>query len=239
MKRTLVVDLDGTLTVDRKGVPYPDKDLDGDVARAVAAARESGWGVQIMTARGMRTYNHDRALVEQHVRPSVAAWLALREVAHDQLHVGKPWCGPGGFYLDDRNLHLEEAVARFTGPYAGLRVAVRVSGVVGDPVAVHRHLTRLDRWLEVVSFDYDHVARDGGDVALDDERVGADVPFDWTLWCRPPGPAAGPAAWFAAWAERLTEPLPVGHAGGDAIAAFALVPGELTFAQAFALADLR
>ncbi len=232
MKRSLIVDLDGTLTVDRKGVPYPDKELDADVARAVAAAHASGWGVQVMTARGMRTYNHDRALVEEHIRPSVAAWLALRDVAHDQLHVAKPWCGPGGFYVDDRNLHLEETVARFTGAYAGLRVAVRVRGVVGDPAFVHRHLARLDRWLEVVSFDY-------GDVALDDERVGADVPFDWTLWCTPPGPAAGPAAWFATWAERLTDAVAVGHAGSDAIAAFALAPGEPTFADALALADLR
>ena len=239
MKRSLIVDLDGTLTVDRKGVPYPDKDVDADVARAVAAAHGAGWGVQVMTARGMRTYNHDRALVEQHIRPSVAAWLALREVAHDQLHVAKPWCGPGGFYVDDRNLHLEEAVARFTGAYAGLRVAVRVHGAVEDPALVHRHLARLDRWLDVVSFDYDRVAHDVGDVALDDERVGANVPFDWTLWCRPPGPAAGPAAWFATWAERLTEPVAVGHAGSAAIAAFALAPGAPTFADAFALADLR
>lgn len=226
MKRTLVVDLDGTLTVDEKGVPYPEKAVEPRMARVVEAARGSGWGVQVLTARGMRTYNHDRTLVEQHVLPGVNAWLALRGVPHDAVHVAKPWCGPGGFYLDDRNLHLEEAAFRFTGPFAGLRVGVRVRGPVADRGEAWRHLVRLDRWLEIVRFDLGIPRSDLPSPARDDERIDADVPVDWTLWCDAPHPRAGPAAWLAAWAERLRERSPIGFRGDDGIAAFALVPGE-------------
>src|SRR5690606_8599398 len=118
-RRTVVVDLDGTLTVDIKGVAYPDKPLNDAVAGAVGAAGQQGYGVLVLTARGMRTWKNDRALVEQHVRPGIEAWLAAHDVPHDALQTGKPWCGPRGFYVDDRNLHPEEFVFRFTGPWAG------------------------------------------------------------------------------------------------------------------------
>jgi capsule biosynthesis phosphatase len=113
----LLVDLDGTLSIGAPGSPYPDRALRTDVADAVAAAARRGYGIRVHTARGMRTYNDDRDLVERHVRPPVEDWLARRGVAHEGVLTGKPWCGPSGFYVDDRALHPEECVFRFTGPY--------------------------------------------------------------------------------------------------------------------------
>lgn len=147
----VVVDLDGTLTVDEPGVAYPDKALDDRVAAAARAARAMGYGVMVLTARGMRTWKNDRALVEEHVRPGVLRWLEAKGVDADEVHVAKPWCGPGGFYVDDRNLHVEEFVFRFGGPLAGKPVAVRLEGRAPTPSELAR-LARVERWLDVCSW---------------------------------------------------------------------------------------
>ena len=146
----VIVDLDGTLTIDEKRVPYPEKRLNDAVAAAVGRAPERGYGVMVMTARGMRTWKNDRAKVEEHVRPGVEAWLAAKAVSPEQVHVGKPWCGPRGYYVDDRNLHLEEFVFRFDGPYADAPVEAVVIGTPDGPLRpVHTRLTHVERWLDV------------------------------------------------------------------------------------------
>jgi len=36
------------------------------------------------------------------------AWLERHEVPHDQVIVGKPWCGFEGFYVDDKTVRPSE-----------------------------------------------------------------------------------------------------------------------------------
>ncbi|MFT4622153.1 MAG: capsule biosynthesis phosphatase [Myxococcota bacterium] len=220
----VIVDLDGTLTVDDPSRPYPDKALNRAVAEAVAAAPGAGYRVMVMTARGMRTWKNDRAKVEEHVRPGVEAWLAKMQVRPEQVHVGKPWCGPRGFYVDDRNLHLEEFVFRFAGPYAGQPVRAVVTGVPEGPLApVHTHLTRVERWLDVCSWVY----TDAPAESVHDRRLGAGdgrAPM-WTLVLPLDSGRPCAEAWFALHADDHTGGpgvvLPDGGRGG-----FALVPAS-------------
>jgi capsule biosynthesis phosphatase len=36
------------------------------------------------------------------------AWLDRHQVPYDELHVGKPWGGKGGFYVDDKAIRPDE-----------------------------------------------------------------------------------------------------------------------------------
>jgi capsule biosynthesis phosphatase len=42
--------------------------------------------------------------------PGILAWLQKNDVAFDEIHVGKPWCGREGFYIDDRAIRPSEFV---------------------------------------------------------------------------------------------------------------------------------
>jgi capsule biosynthesis phosphatase len=35
-------------------------------------------------------------------------WLKRHEVPFDEIHVGKPWCGFDGFYVDDKAIRPTE-----------------------------------------------------------------------------------------------------------------------------------
>jgi capsule biosynthesis phosphatase len=40
--------------------------------------------------------------------PVIIEWLRRHDVPFDELHVGKPWCGTDGFYVDDRAVRPSE-----------------------------------------------------------------------------------------------------------------------------------
>lgn len=242
----VVIDLDGTLTIDDRTVGYPERPLNRPIAAAMEAAGERGYGVMVLTARGMRTWKGDRALVEENVRPGVEAWLEQQGLEPDQVHVAKPWCGPRGFYVDDRNLHLEEFEFRFRGPFAGRPVRVEVRGRwSGEARPLHGALTRLERWLDVVSYDYqvDGLDPDAlsrlGDALIDAEHTAAlrlVVPVDDRL------PAV--AGWFALHAQLLMERAPAALVdlgrqvgSGRRLGRFALVPESAKGRSVAALHD--
>lgn len=223
MRRYVVVDLDGTLTLDVSSLPYPDKPLNAAVAEATAAARARGFGVMVLTARGMRTWKNDRALVEANVRPGVEAWLEKHGVARDEVQVAKPWCGPRGFYVDDRNLHPEEFVFRFAGPWSAEVFQAVVVGHADDLRAAHVRNMRVERWLEIGAWRYvDHPdAVELGD-ALIGEGDGRHA--RWSLVVQLGGRWVDPAGWLAFEHADLAG-APVVVRRGDA--GFAIVPTEL------------
>ena len=67
----LVVDLDGTLTIEGSAKRYED----------------------VLNAETL---------------PVIVEWLKRNAVPFDEIHVGKPWCGAGGFYIDDRAIRPSE-----------------------------------------------------------------------------------------------------------------------------------
>jgi len=70
--------------------------------------KAKGFGIVIHTARNMRTYEENVGKIVANTVPVILDWLAKHEVPYDELRVGKPWCGDGGFYVDDKAIRPDE-----------------------------------------------------------------------------------------------------------------------------------
>lgn len=107
MKR-LVIDLDGTITLDEPKLGYPDKLPNLAVVARLREYSAMGFTIVIQTSRNMRTYENSIGLINAHTLPVIIDWLNRHNVPYDEIHVGKPWCGTDGFYVDDRAIRPSE-----------------------------------------------------------------------------------------------------------------------------------
>lgn len=110
MKR-LVFDLDGTLTHDDPDVGYPERAPNAAMVEKLRAYREQGFTIVICSARNMRTYGGDLGKINANTLPVILDWLARHQIPYDEIHVGKPWCGTEGFYVDDKAVRPSEFLA--------------------------------------------------------------------------------------------------------------------------------
>lgn len=106
MKR-LIVDLDGTITVD-SDAPYADKVPNLPLIKRLRDYHENGYEIVIHTSRQMRTFDGNIGKINVHTLPAILEWLARHKVPFDEVVVGKPWCGFDGFYIDDRCVRPQE-----------------------------------------------------------------------------------------------------------------------------------
>lgn len=107
MKR-LIFDLDGTLTVNEPDVPYGNKKPNLEVVAGLKKYRSEGFTIVIATARNMRTFEGSVGKINAFTLPQVVSWLDANEIPYDEIHVGKPWCGHEGFYVDDKAIRPSE-----------------------------------------------------------------------------------------------------------------------------------
>jgi len=110
MKR-LVFDLDGTLALDDPARAYAERKPNRPLIEKLRQYRAAGFEIVIASARNMRTYGGDLGKINAHTLPVILAWLARHDVPYDEIHVGKPWCGTEGFYVDDKAVRPSEFVA--------------------------------------------------------------------------------------------------------------------------------
>ena len=110
MKR-LVFDLDGTLALDEPGRPYPERRPNLALIERLREYRAEGFEIIICSARNMRTHQGSIGRINAMTLPGILAWLADHDVPYDEVHVGKPWCGTEGFYVDDKAVRPSEFVA--------------------------------------------------------------------------------------------------------------------------------
>jgi len=108
MSNMIVIDLDGTLTL-----PDPTRDyavLLPNLAVVSQLRRYTGQGyrIAIMTSRNMRSFDNNLGKINAETLPAVVEWLKRHDIPFDEIHVGKPWCGPNGFYVDDRAIRPSE-----------------------------------------------------------------------------------------------------------------------------------
>ncbi|EPE61871.1 hypothetical protein [Sphingomonas paucimobilis] len=106
----IIIDLDGTITIDDPNVSYADRLPRHDVIARLTEYRDRGFVICIMTARNMRTHGGNVGLINAHTLPVIQEWLVRHGVPFDEIIVGKPWCGKDGFYVDDRCLRPDEFV---------------------------------------------------------------------------------------------------------------------------------
>jgi capsule biosynthesis phosphatase len=104
----LVLDLDGTLTVEGSAERYEDMLPRPEMIEQVRKYAGQGFRIIIMTSRNMRSFNNSVGRINAETLPVAIAWLKRHGVPFDEIHVGKPWCGPGGFYVDDKAVRPSE-----------------------------------------------------------------------------------------------------------------------------------
>ena len=107
MKR-LVFDLDGVLTIDDPGRSYADREPNLAVIDKLRDYKAQGFEIVICSARNMRTYGGQIGKINANTLPTVIDWLRRHDIPFDEIHVGKPWCGDEGFYVDDRAVRPRE-----------------------------------------------------------------------------------------------------------------------------------
>ncbi len=108
MTKTIVVDLDGTLTIEGSAERYEDMLPDMDVVAQVRRYAADGFRIAIMTSRNMRTFGNSVGRINAETLPAVIEWLKRYRIPFDEIHVGKPWCGTDGFYVDDKAIRPSE-----------------------------------------------------------------------------------------------------------------------------------
>lgn len=109
--KTLILDLDGTLADVNGQSSYEDAAPKAGVVDRAREYAERGFRIAIFTSRNMRTFSNSVGRINAMTVPTIVDWLKTHEIPFDELHVGKPWCGEGGFYVDDRAIRPSE----FTG----------------------------------------------------------------------------------------------------------------------------
>ena len=108
MTSTIVIDLDATLTLPESDGPYEYRQPNSDVLKALKRYREEGFRVAVYTARNMRTFAGSIGRINAVTLPIIIDWLQKHDVPFDEIYVGKPWCGPEGFYVDDKAIRPDE-----------------------------------------------------------------------------------------------------------------------------------
>ena len=108
MKR-LIMDLDDTICHTINGDYKNSLPFDG-VATRLREYKLAGFEIVINTSRNMRTYEGNIGKITAHTLPIIIDWLREHDIPYDEIHVGKPWCGYDGFYVDDRAIRPSEFV---------------------------------------------------------------------------------------------------------------------------------
>ncbi len=109
--KRLVIDLDDTLTRSNSALSYADKEPNLPLVERLRDYKLQGFEIVIQTARNMRTYQGNVGKINANTLPVIIAWLQRHDIPFDEIHVGKPWCGTEGFYVDDRAVRPSEFVA--------------------------------------------------------------------------------------------------------------------------------
>ncbi len=107
----LILDVDGTLSIDDASLPYPERRPRRDVIERIAALHKAGVRVILYSARNMRTHAGNVGVINAKTLPELVQWLDRHRIPYDELHMGKPWCGHNGFYVSDKAVRPSQLVA--------------------------------------------------------------------------------------------------------------------------------
>ncbi|MBN2715397.1 MAG: capsular biosynthesis protein [Deltaproteobacteria bacterium] len=105
------MDLDGTICpIKEPHQRYENLEPYADVVDKMREYKAMGFRIVISSARNMRTYSGDIGKINVHTLPVIIEWLRRHCIPFDEIIVGKPWCGTGGFYVDDKAIRPDEFV---------------------------------------------------------------------------------------------------------------------------------
>ena len=108
-ERSIVMDVDGTLCPIRKpGESYADLEPYTEMIAQLREYREKGFYVILFSSRNMNTFEGNVGRIAAVTGKQMMEWLDLHKIPYDELHLGKPWPGRGGFYVDDKAIRPNE-----------------------------------------------------------------------------------------------------------------------------------
>lgn len=108
-EKNLVMDVDGTLCPVRQPnesyadlLPYP------EMLAQLRDYKERGFNIILYSARNMKSYDGNVGKIVAKTGKQLMEWLDRHDIPYDELHLGKPWPGKGGFYVDDKAIRPDE-----------------------------------------------------------------------------------------------------------------------------------
>lgn len=112
-EKVIVVDLDGTIATERReGESYAGVRPNDAIVAQLHAYHSRGYYIIIQSSRNMRTYDGNVGRINADTLKTILAWLERYDIPHDEIYVGKPWCGRDGFYVDDRAIRPSEFLTK-------------------------------------------------------------------------------------------------------------------------------
>jgi len=105
--KKIVIDLDDTISITKDG-KYSESIPVFSVVNKLREYKEKGYDIVIYSSRNMRTYNNNLGEINVHTLPVILNFLNKWNIPYDQVIMGKPWCGYGGFYVDDKAIRPSE-----------------------------------------------------------------------------------------------------------------------------------
>ncbi|MGM0338595.1 capsular biosynthesis protein [Enterococcus sp. AZ007] len=108
--KAIVMDIDKTICEEKGKKNYGELKPIQDVVLQIKNYQKKGYRIILQTARQMNTYQGNVGLINKNTLPVLIDWLEKWNIPYDELHVGKPWCGKKGFYVDDRAIRPKEFV---------------------------------------------------------------------------------------------------------------------------------
>ena len=110
--KVLVCDIDGTIVELKKNdnQDYIELNPIQSVVDKLIKLKNDGWTIIFNTSRNMRTYDGNIELIKENMLPVLIEWLDKHKVPYDEIHIGKPWCGKNGFYVDDKTIRPKEFI---------------------------------------------------------------------------------------------------------------------------------
>jgi capsule biosynthesis phosphatase len=105
--KRIVIDLDHTLCVAEYS-DYANAVPVEPVVEQLRRYKSLGFEIAISTSRNMRTHAGNIGKINAQTLPVILQWLDRHAIPYDEIHVGKPWCGDAGFYVDDRAVRPAE-----------------------------------------------------------------------------------------------------------------------------------
>lgn len=109
--KSLIFDIDNTLcTKKQSDQSYLDVQPKMDVVNKLKEYKNKGYNIILHTARQMRTYEGNLGKINKNTAPITLEWLEKYDIPYDEIYFGKPWCGNGGFHVDDRSVRPSELI---------------------------------------------------------------------------------------------------------------------------------
>jgi len=110
MNNKIIIDLDNTLCFTENS-DYSNAIPNTEAINKLNEYKNKyDYQILIFTSRNMNTYDNNIEKINQYTVPTITKWLKKFKVPYDELIIGKPWCGPNGFYVDDKAIRPDEFV---------------------------------------------------------------------------------------------------------------------------------